>query len=311
MRRAILAAAAATAAAALVLAGASPALAAGRTISAGDAMYAIDCETLELVTGYSVNSTDAAVTKIGDGTPVFDHECAWQAAYDHSTGISYYIDEREGGEIDYSSLHRFDPATGESSDVDIVTEPAGEGDDPIIASMAIGLDGKAYAIDVDDNLYSLDLATAEVTFITGLADGQFFGFAAHPITGAFYVVNGSELFGIDVVTGTLTPLHELDFDQGTSVNSLQIDSAGVFWMLNGPMLAEQESELWSATTVDGSELDSGSLSDGEIVLSSSLLIIPGDALAATGSEVSVAPLYAALGVLLLGGALVVLRRRVA
>ena len=311
-RRPLVAAAAALAAAGLFFATASPAFAAARTIPAGDQMYVLDCDVIDYanaVQGWSVDSTTAAVTALPDGNLIAGERCAYQAAYDATTGISYFVDIRDlDGE--FSSLFTFDPATGQSTEVN----PFFEGDDTTIfvVSIAIGLDGAAYAIDEDENLFSLDLSNGHLDFIDAVDDFNVFGFAVDPTTGQFWIAGDDGLRTIDVATAAVGTPSFYDFPEGSSVQSLQVDSAGVFWILNAPMLADSVIELWSKFAADNTNELSGVLLEGEDArIATGLLIIPAPAepaLADTGVDASL-PLIAGFGILTLGGALLLLRRR--
>lgn len=304
-----IAAAAALVAAGLFFATASPAFAAARTIPAGDAMYVIDCDSTNYANaaqGWSVDSTTAALTTLPEGNLVAGERCAYQAAYDATTGKSYFVDIRDL-DGDFSSLFTFDPATGQSTEVN----PFYEGDDTLIyiVSIAIGLDGAAYAIDEDENLFRLDLATGHLLFIGSVDDFNIFGFAVDPTTGQFWIAGDDGLRTIDVTTGAVGVPSFYDFPQGSSVQSLQVDSAGVFWILNAPMLPDSVIELWSKFAADNTNELSGNLVEGEDArIATSLLIIPASALPATGVDATI-PLLAGVGILTLGGGLLLMRRR--
>lgn len=310
-RRPIVAAAAALTAAGLFFATASPAFAAARTIPVNDRMYVLDCDSTEYanaVQGWSVDSTTAAITALPDGNLVAGERCAYQAAYDATTGISYFIDERDLDGL-FTSLFTFDPATGQSTEGPQTREET----EPVrVVSMAIGLDGAAYAIDENENLYSLDLATAQLEYIATIDDFNIFGFAVDPTTGLFWIAGDDGLRTLDVATGAAGIPSYYDYPEGVSVQSLQVDSAGVFWILNAPMLPDSVIELWSKFATDNTNELSGNLAEGEDArIATSLLIIPGPAepaLPATGVDATL-PLIAGLGIVTLGGALLLMRRR--
>ena len=293
--------------AALVVAGAAPAFADGRTIPAGDQMFLLDCAGAEVlnIQLYGVDSFTGAVTPIGDGTPTVGDGCAMQAAYDATTGISYFVEQRDIDGV-FQSLFTVDTVTGESTAVGVFLE----GDDQIdVISIAIAPDGAAYAIDEGGDFYSLDLATAAVTSIATLAVGTIYGFAADPTSGVFYVVTNDDLYTLNVTSGVLTPVYELELGVGTNAVSMQVDSAGVLWFLNDP---DGAPNLWSATTTPDSEVLSGGILDGETeVFTQSLLVIPGKpALPATGADFNLGLLAAGAATLLAGAALLAFRRRV-
>ncbi len=304
-RRPIIAAAAALAAAGLFFASAAPAFADGRTIPSGDRMYTLDCAGAEVlnIQGYSVDSFTGAITAIGAGTPAVGDGCAFQAAYNAVTGVSYFVEQRDIDSV-FQALFTFDPATGLSVEVGQFFEGVTQID---IFSIAIGPNGDAYAITEGGEFYSLNLANAQVTYIATLSTGSIFGFAADPRTGVFYAVRTDQLYTLDVTTGVLTPLYVLDFGANTNAISMQVDSSGVLWFLNGPQGSAPS--LWSAGTTAGTEVLSGPIleSDSEVFVGS-LLIVPAKLPATGPADLSVA-LLAGLGVVLLGGALVLVRRK--
>ena len=313
-RRAI-SAFAAVAAGVLVLGAAAPAFAAGRTLPTGDQLFAIECDGEYFLEPqlYSVDAATAAITKVGEGTyPTAGEQCAFQAAHDVTTGISYFVDVLDLDGL-VTVLSTIDTVTGQSAQVgdgnfDVVGDINAN---PFILSIAIGKDGAAYAIDSDDFLYSLNLTNADLTLIAQLnATGQFRAFGSDPRNGQFYIANATTLFTLDVAAAVATPVYDFDFvGSENRVRSLQVDSTGVIWIDNSP---GGPAQLWSTTGTAASELLSGDFLEGDpFVYTESLLLVPAPALAATGSEFAPVALIAGLGILTLGGALVLIRRRAA
>lgn len=308
-RRAALTGLAAVATVGLVLGTASPALAAGRTLAAGDSMFVLECEEPLAIQLYGVDASTAASTPIGEPPLEVGDGCAYQAAHDVTTGISYFVELRD---IDgqFTSLFTVNTVTGVAAE--IADESAFHDTDSTIdiISIAIGPNGAAYAIDDSNWLYSLNLGTAEVTPIVQLADGTFYAFGADPTSGVFYVANAAgDLYSLNVADGALTPVFVLNFGAGTtSPESLQVDSAGVLWFIND---GEQVDELWSTSTTAGSEVLSGEFLNGEPnVGTDSLLVVPAPRLSATGAALDAGLVFGAFGALLLGGALVLMRQSV-
>ena len=314
----ILSAALATAGAfALALAGAAPAMAAGRDIDAGDAMYTVSCDDVyndwQLL---SVAPPTAASTPIGDGTGNADlGGCGNQPAYDASTGTSYYVQITFDGEVHWA-LASVNVTTGASTTVDEFVWENGEFPTLVrIDAIAIGPDGTAYALG-DGTLWSLDLTNATVEPIGETLNAQ--AFASDPRTGEFYAIEyGGDVYSFDdiattgavTIVGSIThPDLDLDGDV-TGVRALQIDGGGTFWIVVDTR--EGLSDLWSftPTTLDSPVL-SGLFTDDPF-FTQALLIIPGAALAATGADLSAAPYLAGGAVVLLiaGGAVLLLRRR--
>ena len=317
----ILSAALATAGAfALALAGAAPAMAAGRDIDPGDSMYTISCDALVDIYNdwqlMSVAPTTAVSTPIGDGTGNQDLDsCADQPAYDASTGKSYYVQITFDGEVHWA-LASVNVSTGASTTVAEFLWENGEFPTlPRIDAIAIAPDGTAYAIG-DGTLWTLDLTNATVEPIGETLSAQ--AFASDPRTGEFYAIEyGGDVYSFDDIAnsgavtfvGSIThPDLDLDGDV-TGVRALQIDGGGTFWIVVDTR--EGFSDLWSFTPATlTSPVLSGLLTDDPF-FSQALLIIPGAALAATGADLSLVPYLAggaALAVIA-GGAVLLIRRR--
>ncbi|MCC6854532.1 MAG: hypothetical protein IT189_00580 [Microbacteriaceae bacterium] len=316
----ILSAALATAGAfALALAGAAPAMAAGRDIDPGDSMYTISCDDIyndwQLL---SVEASTAVSTGIGDGTGNDDlGGCANQPAYDASTGKSYYVQITFDGENVHWALASVNVTTGASTTVAEFLWENGEFPTLVrIDAIAIAPDGTAYAIG-DGTLWSLDLANATVEPIGETLNA--YAFASDPRTGEFYAIEyGGDVYSFDDIAnsgaatfvGSIThPDLDLDGDV-TGVRALQIDGGGTFWIVVDTR--EGFSDLWSFTPATlTSPVLSGLLTDDPF-FSQALLIIPGAALAATGADLSIVPYLAggaALAVIAGGAALLIRRRR--
>lgn len=280
------------------VAAASPASAA--TLPPSDELSAFSCPIEEpyLTDFFHVDPDSGASTLVG-GTGI-EPECAFSAAMDPTTGISYYISQS-----DPTTLARIDVATGEATPLYELSMP-GE-----IAGLVIALDGTGYFLAWDE-LYSIDLATGETSYIGELPTGCLFN-AVDPTTGLIYAIHCTgAAYLLDVTTATLTPIGGLASDLAESWHGFQIDSSGRWWM-NGSIRENPEltwPALFSSATADGvteTEFEGYFVEGEERVRIFPLLItrpLPEPVLPATGTAV---PLSGAVmaGLVVLGGALVV------
>lgn len=299
----------------LLTLGVAPAVAAGNAIDPGDSLYSLSCDSeypnFQL---FSVDSTTAFSTPVGEGTLPNVDTCAGQPAYNPVTGISYYIQWFDEGDTELASI---DVATGVSTSIGVFYWPNGEFPENIDAdSIAIGGDGSAYMLS-SGTLYSLNLTTGFVEVIAPVTESALYSFAWDPKTGLFFAVNTEwDVFQIDVTDGTLDYVDTLGFPGAGlyGTYSLQFDKAGTLWIeldVDATVWEGGMATLWSATltTLDTPVL-SGVFTD-DPYYTEALLIIPGKpALAATGSTgASVLPWAIGGAVLLLGvGALISVAR---
>ena len=224
---------------------ASPAAAAGPALPTGSALYALSCDgqAFEDLTVFSVDVSTAAATQVGDGSPDVD-ECAYQAAWDASTGTAYL--DADGG-----TLATVDLTSGTATAVAPFTIDDVEYD---VDSIAITPAGAAYAI-VDGVLFTLDLTTGALTAVGPIANTlTLYSFASDPTTGELIAISyDGEVYSVDPTTGAGTFLADLDIpvDESTrsSVFSLQIDSNGVYWLEIDVSSGESAyvSQLWSTS----------------------------------------------------------------
>jgi hypothetical protein len=264
---------------------ASPASAA--TLPVGDTLYAISCDYDDeqqqgFADLYAVNPDTADLTFVG-GTGHAE-DCAGPAAYDPTTGKSYYLS------WDNDSLAIIDVATGAST----LTAITGDGSDAP-DGLAIGADGRGWIIWQDD-LYSVNLATAVSTLVTPLAVGCLYSFALDPTDGKFYAIQCStgDAYQINVDNGVLTPIGTVALTAQSY--AMQIDTAGRWWV-HQDTGEQAESSLWSTPrpsgpTVmeyEGDFIDSAN--EAAPYVESLLLTYPLK-LAATGASTDVAPVVA-------------------
>jgi hypothetical protein len=238
----------------------SPALAAPptpRALVTGSSMYAVGCGTPANLQLFSVDGSTAAGTEIGSGSNINSSTCATQGAWDAVTHTAYY--PATDGTV--ATLVSVDLTTGVSTEIGGFTVA---GAPTMVDSMAIGTDGAAYALS-SGTLYSVDLATADLTPIAAVSYPWILGFAVDPTSGEFFTINDVGLISsIDVATGVLTTVGQTSFNGPPSTFSLQIDSNGIMWVENDDQDANSNwiAELWSVdpANVAGSAIYSGTLS---------------------------------------------------
>ncbi len=311
----------AAAAAAVMLVGLGTSAAAAATpLSPGDALYAISCPQTDqpefptAVQLWGVNATTAVSTPIGSGSGDFEGLCAGQPAWNPLTNTAWVIlltDDHD----EPSVLAQIDVATGAVTPGALLLD---DGEPVPVASLAIGLDGAAYAISYTQ-LYSVDLTTGELTPIGGTLP-TIYGFSVDPTTGTFWALAASsDLIEIDVTTGDFTFGPSLEL---SGVYGLQIDSAGALWVIgvndDEPTLRTQ---LYSASSLAVEEPPTTvgllTVTDVGQPFSQALLLVPGAPNAVPGSEPSLAatgaspaPLIAGAMLLLIGGLALTMTRRV-
>ena len=315
----------AAASAALMFVGSAPALAAGNDINPGDSLYSISCDQLQNTWQlFSVDAPTAFSTKVGAGSGTAEEfGCAFQPAYDVTTGKSYYI---QLANQETTSLAQIDVTTGVSTTLGSFVFDNGDGFTPLVLeSIAIGLDGSIYAFS-NRALYSLTLTgltpttPGVATLIKSGLPPDVFAFAADPKSGVLYAIDlDNEVFSVDGSTGEKTDLGLVPSDDDRNrINSLQIDGAGRFWLEvdildNGGVRA---SALRSWTLGSSAYPTNSGIFTDERYKTRAILIIPGvvpATLPKTGSDAGSLAIAAGAGVaaLTLGLLLVLRRRRVA
>lgn len=317
MRRTTVILAAAAATIGMLALGAAPASADPRPLPEGDTLYSLPCNyysadaaqlpTLQLL---DIDTTTAVATTIGAGTAIADVDCAGQGAWDASTGTAYAIAYRWSAEGD-ALLVSVDLATGVSTVVGAFHDSEGPTE---VYSIAIDAEGNAFAS--YGGLFSLNLQTAEITYIGG--DISNYGLSFDPTSGVLYTLDSSGgLSTVDTATGSTTSVGDVS-DGGTY--SLAIDSAGIAWYGVDDRIGGDDYEV-IITSVDpadpSSREQSGALAVGTAFpFQESLFIVPTaapapapePALAATGAGVDTSLLIGA-GILGLVGVALVMRRR--
>lgn len=264
---------------ALLIGAASPALAAQtRALPAGDGLYTLSCgETANQL--YAVSASDGRVSTVGLGnsTGQDDQECSVGAAYDASTGRYHYLQYVDGSP---QRIRTIDPSNGVSTDGPALTR---EGNPFLADTLAIGLDGKAYATSSNfpfgtlplgsrTGLVSVDLDTGAATLIGGIGGSRdyYAAFAVNPSTGVFSVVESRGVLStIDVTTATLTTVGTVELTDGEAsepqnILSLTIDADGVFWVLNSTRAVDPERLQMTLWSLDPADLATGSQRSGTL-----------------------------------------------
>lgn len=225
--------------AALGVAVATPANAATPpTLPSGSSLYAVDCDSAPNQV-YSVSTANADATKIGTGT-TSGSTCATQAAWDAANHTAYYIRWGDGPD-ENDALASINLKTGVTTRVGSLHDGGTFFHNGIANSMAIGADGKAYVFVLAARgtqvLYSLDLSDGSMTEVGPSPDPVSISdfndaFSYDPKDGNFYAIDGNgNILSVNVTTGVQTLVLSLSVvvDSEVTVNSLQIDSNGVFW----------------------------------------------------------------------------------
>jgi hypothetical protein len=287
---------------------AAPAAAAGRSLPAGDTLYTIGCDAEPTLALYTVDAATANAALVGDGSGI-PGDCAYDPAYDFSTGVSYVLVYNDG----YSSIATIDVTTG---DIGTPVPATYEGDEFYLDSLTITKSGEAFAT-LSDQLYSVDLGTGAATYlgdVPGITQA-IYGLATNPVNGLIYgIQEGGEIFTIDPAALTATVVGTFTNEKVAATWGLDIDAAGVLWIVTDQDADGVEFNvpgLWSAETSDvaGTAMESGWIRDGgtEYFYTFTALITHAPALAATGLDAT--PLLAGAAVLGLAGIMLVVTRR--
>ena len=181
------------------------------------------------------------------------------AAFNPTTGTAYVINE-----ISNHKLQSVNSSTGALTTIAKMWLGAPSAY-KYVRSIAISDSGAAYAIVDNHFLYSLNLVTAEVTFIGDTGRTDLPSLAFNPIDDLLYAVDGTNgVFTINTATGSATQVGE----NSASMCGFQIDRAGVAWykVCGGDLFSST-----NLTTIDATAHDHGPVTiDG---LSSSIWAI--------------------------------------
>jgi hypothetical protein len=255
-----------------------------RTIPGGNAMFAISCDTaLPPSQLLSVDPATATSTEIGSGD-VNGGGCTGSAAWDAVTHTAYYQDYDNN-----DSYYVIDLTTGVST---AAFQPNLGGTPEYVDAMAIDPAGNAYAL-YNGSLFSISLATGDMTLIGSTGTNNVYGFAADPTSGALYGVDDNgNLYSFNATTGAATALATLTLTPGTSPYSLQVDSTGLIWIENDNNFSTvSDADLWSvdptASDIAASAVLSGSFQTNNVgYYTEALLVTTGAPQITSASTVS-------------------------
>lgn len=197
----------------------------------GNVLYAFDCESAPFGEFVNVNVSDFSATLVGTNVSTAHASCAEQAAFNPVTSEIFWISLFGSNE---SWLMKADLQTGSSTEMGRMTlNTVGK----TITALAIGADGRAFAIGYDTQvqgsvLYSVDLSTAALTSVANLdptlITGNVYSFAYNPKTREFYLQSGNAVVRqIDVSTGLTTVA--CTYAAQTTMYGFSFDQNGLAW----------------------------------------------------------------------------------
>ena len=242
---------------------------------------------------YSVGEVDTLtgfVTPIGEQIADGEGECWSQGVYNPADGQIYSVDWSHGTD-GFPLLRSINPATGEDTLMGPITDLRTDlGVNQY--SLAITADGDVFVAS-DSELFSLDLATGDATFIGHFNDGDdvnpsFYSFAVNPVDGVLYGVSwiGQDVYAIDTETGSITLVDATWNDVvGGGSASLTFDSNGLAWFQNDGLTGFFTADV---TDIEGTRSTAVAFSYNDAnFYAESLVIVPGviaseEALAETG-----------------------------
>ena len=287
---------------------------------------------------FSVDPVTAEATPIGDGSGSnvqssavsYASSCASEPGWNPVTQTAYFgaFLWDAGTSSGSRFLMTIDLETGESTEVAEFTgfETGADvcGDD--FQSLAISDNGAAYVFDSNACLYSLNLATAQVTYIGGVANdaaGRYYpqAWSLDAVTQVWQVLDNEDEFlsSVDVTVGDLSasgPTVTFGADS-YDPQSLEFDSTGRGWVLNDvsvPGVSFGTSDLYTLNPTTGAVTLVGepfTVADGAFTSSALLIARPAVQLPDTGLSASATWIWGIVGSSLLaaGIALAVIRRR--
>jgi uncharacterized repeat protein (TIGR02543 family) len=233
-----------------------------------DQLLAMTC----LDGGANGGSIDVA-TGAGEGlaTQALTGDCFIGGDYDAKAGVTYVINGYET-----SLLQSMNTNTGALTTIhhtwigDVSTVHP-------ITSLTINAAGEGYAIDSLMDLYRLNLATAELTFIGGTGLDDPYNYDFNPVDGLLYHIDPllSGVFTVDPATGFSTMVGSAPSDV---LDGLQIDSNGVAWYLfEGSLYSSSDLTALAAHEVYQGEITIDSLIPAAVY---TLIFVPGPTLPA-------------------------------
>ena len=247
---------------------ASPALAipAARALAPASQLYVVDCTHADL---FSVDPSNAVATQIGTSTNSLG-SCGKQPAWDATTNTAYFFGLGSG-----TTLTSVNLATGAQ-----VNHAAFSGGSNPPASMAIDpVTGRGYVYQVGGRFYGLDVPTSALSLIATVAGNPTVtAMAFQPNTGVLYAITTAGVVStVNTTTGVFTNVGSLGI-ANSEVESLQIDSNGVFWVVVY-IISPSATQLWSFNPLNfaGSGISSGSLThNGARLDPAALLLVPSE-----------------------------------
>lgn len=287
--------------------------------NASDSLFVFSCSGSDFpTTAGLVDVSSGSIT--GIGSPAMPDVCFYNGDYDASTNAAYVIDYTG----DYVTLASFNVANGTLTPIGAFFEGSSTNYKYPLA-LSISASGAAFASGNDHDLYTVNLATAEMTPVGDSPPLGLYSLDFNPMDGLLYGIsyNAGGVYTINPADGVETLVGEYPANASAG---LQFDSAGVAWFQN-----QQEGiRLFSAT--DMTQLESSQVLQGTFTYGSeqpyveSLLYVPAQidapsavpVLAATGifggggvgsSEGLVGLGFGATAFVLCGGALLMVRRR--
>jgi hypothetical protein len=284
--------------------------------NASDSLFVFPCGDDFPTTAGLVDVANGVIA--GVGSPAVPDACFYNGDFDASTNTAYVVDYTDN----HVTLASFNVTNGTLTPIGafFVGSPTNY-IRPL--ALAISASGAAFASGGADNLYAVNLATAEMTRVGSALTLGMNSFDFNPVDGLLYGIsyNAGGVYTINPENGEETLVG--DYPAGASAG-LQFDSAGVAWFQN-----QQEGiRLFSATDMthlESSQALQGTFTyDGEQPYVESLLYVPApvvDApvLAATGifgsggfgggSEGLAGLAFGATALVIGGGALLMVRRR--
>lgn len=287
---------------------------------------------------FSVDPVTAEATPIGDGSgsnvqspaASYSDSCWSEPAWNPVTQTAYFgaFLWDAGTSLGSRFLMTIDLETGESTEVGEFTGFVPGTDDcgSDFQSLAIADDGAAYVFDSNACFYSLDLATAEVTYIGGAANGaagRYYpqAWSLDAVTQVWQVLDNEDGFlsSVDAATGNMSASGPtVTFVSAYDPQSLEFDSTGRGWVLNDvsgpPGSGSSTTDVYTLNPASGAAtlVAEPSTAGGGAFTSTALLIArPAATLPDTGLGDSATLIGGIVGSSLLaaGIALAVIRRR--
>jgi hypothetical protein len=245
--------------ASLICAGVGPAHAvpeAHPALPANDLLYAIPCQSADPILEL-VNPIDSTFTGVGVSHNIDGSECAYQPAFNPTTGKSYFLAGNFPDEVEKWVL--VEVSTSDGSMVKIGTVNSGgtdNNDGP--GNLIITNAGVSYFIS-GGILYPLNLTDASLGSPINPNDmypaNPIYAAACSPVSETCYVLSeDGDFFELDVANGTLQSLGSLENVGETEGNySLQVDSSGTLWASSNRALSSFEATDPVGTYFQGPE----------------------------------------------------------